>query len=77
MSEHTAEPLTHWEQRQLVLIHDIALALSKSEWDSLRWHFEQVWDEGYRRAALDRYEALFDPSGPSRNPYRPALDGSA
>lgn len=30
----------------------------------------EAWDEGYERAALDRYESLFDPGGKSPNPYR-------
>lgn len=37
------------------------------EWRS---YLAQAWDEGYERAALDRYEALFDPGGKSLNPYR-------
>ena len=60
---------TPWQQRQLAIVHDIALSLSVGEWDALRWHFEQAWGDGYRRAELDQREASFDPCGPSRNPY--------
>lgn len=40
--------------------------------ETLRARDERVWAEGYERAALDRYEALFDPGGKSRNPYTKA-----
>lgn len=46
MTDH----LTPWEQRRLAIIHDMAIVLSSSEWDALRWHFEQVWDDGYTHA---------------------------
>lgn len=42
--------------------------------ETLRARDERVWAEGYERAALDRYEALFDPGGKSRNPYAKAGD---
>lgn len=58
-------PLTDWEQRKLAIVHDIALALSESEWDALRWHFAQVWDDAYDCCASDG-----TPQFHNGNPYR-------
>lgn len=64
LSAESDQTPTHWEQRKLAIIHDTALALSEGEWDALRWHFEQVWTEGWA-VGLEQWNAGI------HNPYRP------
>lgn len=57
--------MTTWDQRKRAIIHDIALALSDGEWDALRWHFAEVWDDAYDCCASDG-----TPQFHNGNPYR-------
>ena len=45
--------MSDWERRKLAIIHDTALALSEGEWDALRWHFAEVWDDAYDACVSD------------------------